>query len=882
MLGKFIGMLGGAIGKELGGGIFTSIGRYAGGLLGTYLENHFDKGNDFYRVKGNLLNDFYVHSYIYGNYIPQIYGKGRVAGSIIWARPLTEIAIESSEERGKNTHHITEFNYFATFAMAICAGEILSIERVWVGERLISLQDFNYRIYYGDEEQVPDELMIADFGEGKSPAHRGLAYIVFEELPLESFGNQIPNFSFEVNYTPLKLPKTNRIEDLLQSMIMIPGSGEFVYDTEIVSKYIQDEAGDKIFQNYINKNNTVNIADALYSLHQLRVTCPNLEWVAPVVCWFADDVNIAKADIYPAVEYNDRNIVTDPEWSVAGCLRRNAREISKNELGSPNYGGTVNDQSVLNYLDELRKSGLKIMFYPMIFIDTPGKPWRGFMTGRPEDIASFFNKPLGYNNFILHYAQLVKGRVDVFIIGSELKEITSISQGNGVFPAVKELVKLAAQVKDILGPDVQVSYAADWSEYHHTDGGWYHLDELWASPNIDFVGIDCYFPLTNNCSSNISREEIFDGWQSGEGYDYYFDDSRQKRPLGAAYAWKNMEYWWENQHINPNGSVTSWVPRLKPIWLTEIGFPSIDKCSNQPNVFYDPECINGGVPRYSTSEIDVAMQRDAIYSSVAFLSQSDFINNFFFWTWDARPYPAFPHHSIWADNSLWSRGHWLNGKLGFSHLGGIIDDVLQKAGLDSDEFNIDELELDVRGITIENDITIMEFLQLMRCGYFFDITPSENGLCFKIYSGDGSQTEDLVRISEAELLWQKNHHYQQSEYSNYDDFNSKIELSYIDFEENYLWQNNHSAEDYANSGKVFSVKFPVILSNSEINKIQSQLLLENQTDQYAVAFALDYQYSYLEIGDILELYIDDNQVNFVKITEICFMPTYIKFRAKLY
>ena len=44
---------------------------------------------------------------------------------------------------------------------------------------------------------------------------------------------------------------------------------------------------------------------------------------------------------------------------------------------------------------------------------------------------------------------------------------------------------------------MKVTYAADWSEYHHTAGGWYNLDPLWASSNIDVIGIDAYFPLTN-------------------------------------------------------------------------------------------------------------------------------------------------------------------------------------------------------------------------------------------------------------------------------------------------------------------------------------------------------------------------------------------------
>ncbi len=34
------------------------------------------------------------------------------------------------------------------------------------------------------------------------------------------------------------------------------------------------------------------------------------------------------------------------------------------------------------------------------------------------------------------------------------------------------------------------------------------------------------------------------------------------------------------------------------------------------------------------------------------------------WTWDARPYPAFPQNTaLWADGANWRTGHWLNGRL---------------------------------------------------------------------------------------------------------------------------------------------------------------------------------------------------------------------------
>jgi len=99
---------------------------------------------------------------------------------------------------------------------------------------------------------------------------------------------------------------------------------------------------------------------------------------------------------------------------------------------------------------------------------------------------NFFNRENGYKNFILHYANLVKGKIDAFVIGSELIGLTTIKNSEE-FPVVKELVDLAQKVKSILGPGVIVTYAADWSEYHHCEGGWYHLDELWACEAIDVV-----------------------------------------------------------------------------------------------------------------------------------------------------------------------------------------------------------------------------------------------------------------------------------------------------------------------------------------------------------------------------------------------------------
>src|SRR5262249_38193362 len=72
-----------------------------------------------------------------------------------------------------------------------------------------------------------------------------------------------------------------------------------------------------------------------------------------------------------------------------------------------------------------------------------------------------------YRRMVLHQAFLAKaaGGVEAFVIGTELRGLTSVRSVAGIYPFVAALVALAADVKSILGPETKVVYAADWSEY---------------------------------------------------------------------------------------------------------------------------------------------------------------------------------------------------------------------------------------------------------------------------------------------------------------------------------------------------------------------------------------------------------------------------------
>jgi hypothetical protein len=62
------------------------------------------------------------------------------------------------------------------------------------------------------------------------------------------------------------------------------------------------------------------------------------------------------------------------------------------------------------------------------------------------------------------------------------------------------------------------------------------------------------------------------------------------------------------------------------------------------------------------------------------------------WTWDARPYPAFPALSdVWADGENWRLGHWLSGRLGAVSLGALVRRLCLRAGLTDADIDVADL-----------------------------------------------------------------------------------------------------------------------------------------------------------------------------------------------
>lgn len=678
--------------------------------------------------------------------IPRLYGRSRLAGQIVWATPFQETTrVTETRAGGKgvtrtSAQEVTEYLYSVSLAVALCEGEIDRVGRVWADGQPLALRDIDHRIHRGGEDQLPDPLIEAALGE-EAPAYRGLAYIVFENLGLERFGNRIPQLTFEVERS-LRSEDPDSLENAARAVTLIPASGEAAYGTSEVLEEL-----DEGVTRPANVHNNQGGTDYTASIDHLQDALPNTGAVSLIVSWFGTDLRAGQCRIVPGVEAREKTLLPDA-WSVAGQTRADAYVVSERD-GGPAYGGTPADKGVIEAIRDLNERGLAVTFYPFILMDiAPGNglldpygaaeqgayPWRGRITAAAGtdgtadarvQVDAFFD---GYEVMVRHYAELSAeaGGVDAFLIASELRGLTRVRDEAGRYPGAERLVGLARLVKTIL-PDAKVSYAADWSEYaHHQPGDGsllYPLDQLWADESCDFIGIDDYMPMSDwrgagahldaeDWSSEYDIDYLQSNIRGGEGYDWFYAsradrDAQIRTPItdGAhgepwVYRYKDLWSWWsEPHHERPGGvraaSPTAWVPRSKPFWLTEMGGPAVHLGTNQPNVFVDPKSSESALPYHSSGERDDLIQRRLIEAKLSFWADPD--NNpssplyagamveparIFLYTWDARPFPEFPVRAeVWSDAENWTFGHWLNGRAGRVPLGALIEDIARRAGL---------------------------------------------------------------------------------------------------------------------------------------------------------------------------------------------------------
>ncbi len=160
---------------------------------------------------GPRIGETDIQTSTYGGVIPAAWGRVRMAGNIIWADDIQEVASQESVGKGGGGSR-TVYSYFGNLAVGLCEGPAVGVTRVWADKKIIfdrtgrsaivrKYPTMDMRVHLGTPTQIVDPLIEASTGVGATSAHRGICYVVFEGLPLEDFGNRIPQLQFEIQFS---------------------------------------------------------------------------------------------------------------------------------------------------------------------------------------------------------------------------------------------------------------------------------------------------------------------------------------------------------------------------------------------------------------------------------------------------------------------------------------------------------------------------------------------------------------------------------------------------------------------------------------------------------------------------------------------------------
>ncbi|MGZ9809865.1 baseplate multidomain protein megatron [Pseudoroseicyclus sp. H15] len=932
---------GSAIGGTLGGSLMglpmASVGRAAGAVAGRLIDGALLGGSA--PAESGRIDRFRVTGAQIGTPVGQVHGRMRVGGQVIWASRFLEepVAGEPTSGGGKGgaRRAPVDYAYSVSLAVALCEGPITRVGRIWADGEEVDRSQLTIRVYEGSETQAPDPKITAI--EGAAPAYRGTAYVVFEDLPLGPWGNRVPQFSFEI-FRPGLPEEAEDFAGLTQGVAMIPGTGEYALATSPV--WLSGELGEQV---PVNLNTKGGGTDFTASLTALTEELPRCGSVSLVVSWFGDDLRCGSCQIKPKVEQVDVDAPEMP-WRVGPLTRAEAEEVPK-VGGNPVYGGTPCDASVIEAIQSLKAAGQEVMYYPFILMEQmagntlpnpltggtgqPPLPWRGRITtalaaglegttdgtaAAEAEVAAFFGtaapqdftlgggevtydgpEEWSFRRYILHQAMLcaAAGGVEAFCIGSEMVGLTTIRGAGHSFPAVTQLIALAADVRTILGPETKLTYAADWSEYFGyqppgTMDRYFHLDPLWMDGNIDFIGIDNYMPLSDwregEDHADAGAGAIYDlGYLSanvagGEMYDWYYasdyDREHQIRtPItdGEAEPWvwraKDIRSWWSKLHYERIDGVrqaqpTAWQPRCKPIRFTELGCAAVDKGTNQPNKFRDPKSSESALPYFSNGQRDEYIQLQ--YMRAHHRHWSDPANNpvsplydgpmvdwprTYWWAWDARPFPAFPQRGdLWTDGDNYARGHWLTGRTSARPLSAVVRDICARSGVTAVETS--RLHGIVRGYQMAEEATGRAALQVLMLAFGFDAVERDGALHFIsrgqkgavaltpdrfVLDPEAEATREDIRSAEAERV-------------------GRVRLSYLEGEGEY--QAGAAEAVFADDPSllVSASELPLALTRGEARNIAERWLAEARLTRETLRFALPpSDGAALGVGDIVSL-----------------------------
>lgn len=916
--------VGNAVGGTFLGLSMATIGRAAGAAIGQRIDQRlFGSGSE--PVTVGQIDRFRLTGASEGADIAQLWGRMRVAGQVIWASQFLETSTTTSSGEGKGggsgsaSQTTTSYAYSVSLAIALCEGEIARVGRIWADGEEIAVDTLNMRVYPGSADQQPDPKIAATEGAENTPAYRGTAYVVLEDLALAPYGNRIPQLTFEViRHAPADI---DPLISQIRGVTLMTGMGEYALATTQVQR--SDGFG---IGTPMNTHTPLGPSDLTVALDALEGDLPQVGSVLLPVVWFGDDLRCGQCQIAPMVTQQSAEVFAMP-WQVSGITRAEAGVLPAVDE-RPLYDGTPTDAAVIEAITALQDRGCDVVFAPQIRMtqlagnaltdpysgetEQAAQPWAGLITASlapglegsadgtaavTAEVAAFLGQAdaadfsvsdgtisyhgpadSGYRRMVLHYAHLcaAAGGVRGFCIGTGLPGLTQLRDDQGGFPMVAGLIALAGDVRAILGADCKISYAADWTEFHGmTPAGsgdkYFHLDPLWADPQIDFVGIDGAPPLSDwrTTAAHLDAEAgvpaihdsayLAGNVTGGELFDWHYPTpearAAQRRiaisdPDGEDWVWraKDLSGWWSNPHHDRIGGqrqpqASPWVPQSKPLWLTGLGCAAVHLGGNAPDAVRKG---SGGLPDGSDGGRDDLMQQSYLRAllghyhdpahnpvSAVYGGQMLDLDRVHLRGWEVRPFPFWPGDQVtWSDGADYAGGYALNGRASNQSLAALVAEICASAGVTN--YDVSALSGVVRGFSLPGNDSGRAALQPLMLAYDFDAVERDGVLVFfnrahatehqlqsdqLAHHGDADAALQLVRAPAADMI-------------------GRVQLAHLDADADYEIAAAEAVLPAQTGDNLTRDELPLALTRAEAKDIVSRWLQQAQDSQQSAQFAL--------------------------------------------
>ncbi|MBM1104715.1 glycoside hydrolase TIM-barrel-like domain-containing protein [Aurantibacter crassamenti] len=169
------------------------------------------------------------------------------------------------------------------------------------------------------------------------------------------------------------------------------------------------------------------------------------------------------------------------------------------------------------YVALLHKNGISVMLKPQIWV-SKGQFTGSITMANDEDWKILESS---YENFIISYATLAQeAKIDMFCIGTELDLF--------VKNRPQFWTNLIQKVKEVYTG--KLTYAANWDEYTRTP--------FWA--DLDFIGIDAYFPLSEERTPTIEQLKL--GWQKWKKPIAELSKKEGKSVIFTEFGYRSMDF----------------------------------------------------------------------------------------------------------------------------------------------------------------------------------------------------------------------------------------------------------------------------------------------------------------------------------------------------